>query len=716
MTTNIAISDNPLLKCSGLPPFTEVKPEHVEPALNQILSELNEELTQLEANVKPTWSDLVEPLERITERLTWSWGIVSHLMGVKNSPELRQAYETSQPQIVQFSTRIGQSKPIYNAFKALREGDKWNSLDSAQQRIVESSIRDAELAGIGLEGEAQARFNAIQMEMAELSTKFSNHVLDATKAFKLKLVNPEEVEGLPPSWLSLAAQAARDAGDGSRDNGGNLRNALPEENATPENGPWLVTLDFPSYAPFIQHSKRRDLREQMYKAFVSRASSGDLDNRPIIKRVLELRQELSELLGYKNYAEVSLASKMAPNVEAVDKLLEELRLTSYDAAQKELEELKEFAASKNAPEAKDLKNWDVSFWSERQREEKFSFTQEELRPYFPLPQVLDGLFGLVKRLFNVSVTPADGQAPVWHENVRYFQIADETGNPIAYFYLDPYSRPAEKRGGAWMDTCLNRRQIQENGKTDIQLPVAYLICNQTPPVDDKPSLMTFTEVETLFHEFGHGLQHMLTKINYPSAAGINNVEWDAVELPSQFMENWCYERPTLMGMAKHYETGEPLPEHYYQKLVAARNYMSGSGMLRQLHFSLLDIELHNRYRPDSGETPEDIRNRIAKNTTVLPPLPEDNFLCAFGHIFAGGYAAGYYSYKWAEVLSADAFAAFEEAGLEDEQAIKETGKRYRDTVLALGGSKHPMEVFKSFRGREPSTEPLLKHNGLKSAA
>ncbi|MBV6621527.1 MAG: M3 family metallopeptidase [Rivularia sp. (in: Bacteria)] len=701
MTTNVAISDNPLLKCSGLPPFTEVKPEHVEPALNQLLSELNEELTQLEANVKPTWDGLVEPLERLTERLTWSWGIVSHLMGVKNSPELRQAYETSQPQIVQFSTRIGQSKPIYNAFKALREGNNWNTLDSAQQRIVESSIRDAELAGIGLEGEAQARFNAIQMEMAELSTKFSNHVLDATKAFKLKLVNPEEVTGLPPSWLSLAAQAARDTG---------------EDNATPENGPWLVTLDFPSYAPFMQHSKRRDLREQMYKAFVSRASTGELDNRPIIKRILGLRQELAELLGYKNYAEVSLASKMAPNVEAVDKLLEELRLTSYDAARKELKELKEFAASKNAPEANDLKNWDISFWAERQREEKFSFTQEELRPYFPLPQVLDGLFGLVKRLFNVSVTPADGQAPVWHENVRYFQIADETGNPIAYFYLDPYSRPAEKRGGAWMDTCLNRRKIQENGKTDIQLPVAYLICNQTPPVDDKPSLMTFTEVETLFHEFGHGLQHMLTKINYPSAAGINNVEWDAVELPSQFMENWCYERPTLMGMAKHYQTGEPLPEHYYQKLVAARNYMSGSGMLRQLHFSLLDIELHYRYRPDGSETPEDVRNRIAENTTILPPLPEDNFLCAFGHIFAGGYAAGYYSYKWAEVLSADAFAAFEEAGLENEQAIKTTGKRYRDTVLALGGSKHPMEVFKSFRGREPSTEPLLKHNGLKSAA
>ncbi|MBF2016748.1 MAG: M3 family metallopeptidase [Rivularia sp. T60_A2020_040] len=701
MTTKVAISENPLLKCSGLPAFREIKPEHVEPALNQLLAELNQELTQLEANVKPSWSDLVEPLERLTERLTWSWGIVSHLMGVKNSPELRQAYETAQPEIVQFSNRLSQSKPIYNAFKALRESDIWNTLDSAQQRIIESAIRDAELAGIGLEGEAQARFNAIQMEMAEISTKFSNHVLDATKAFTLTLVTPEEVEGLPASWLSLAAQTARDAG---------------EENATPENGPWRVTLDFPSYYPFMQHSKRRDLRETLYKAFISRASSGELDNRPIIKRILELRQELAELLGYKNYASVSLASKMAPNVEAVDQLLEELRLTSYDAAQKEFAELKEFAAAKNAPEAEDLKHWDISFWSERQREEKFSFTQEELRPYFPLPQVLDGLFGLVKRLFNISVTPADGQAALWHEDVRYFQIADETGSPIAYFYLDPYSRPAEKRGGAWMDTCLNRRKITENGNTDIQLPVAYLICNQTPPVDGKPSLMTFNEVETLFHEFGHGLQHMLTKIDYPSAAGINNIEWDAVELPSQFMENWCYERPTLMGMAKHYETNEPLPEHYYQKLVAARNYMSGGFMLRQLHFSLLDIELHYRYRPGGEETLDDVRNRIAKNTTILPLLPEDNFLCAFGHIFSGGYAAGYYSYKWAEVLSADAFAAFEEAGLENEQAIQATGKRYRDTVLALGGSKHPMEVFKSFRGREPSTEPLLKHNGLKSAA
>ncbi|MBD2339448.1 M3 family metallopeptidase [Calothrix sp. FACHB-156] len=701
MTQNATLSQNPLLKGAGLPPFGEIKAEQVIPAFKELLTELDTELTTLENNVQPTWSGLVEPLDKLSDKLSWSWGVVNHLMGVKNSPELREAYEAVQPDVVQFITKLGQSQPLYNAFKALRASDAWNSLESAQQRIVEAAIRDAELSGVGLEGEPKKRFNAIQMELAELSTKFSNHVLDATKAFSITLTTKEEIDGLPQSLLSLAAQAARAAG---------------EENSTPENGPWRITLDFPSYGPFMQHSTRQDLREQLYKAFISRAASGELDNNPLIDRILELRQELAGLLGFNNFAELSLASKMAPDVEAVEALLEELRRVSYDAAIKDLAELKAFAAAKGAKEAEDLKHWDISFWAERQREEKFSFTAEELRPYFPLPQVLDGLFGLVNRLFGVTVTPADGQAPVWHEDVRYFQIADETGAPIAYFYLDPYSRPAEKRGGAWMDICINRGRTTENGSSSIRLPVAYLVCNQTPPIDGKPSLMTFNEVETLFHEFGHGLQHMLTKVDYTGAAGINNVEWDAVELPSQFMENWCYERPTLFGMAKHYQTGEPLPEHYYQKLIAARNYMSGSGMLRQLHFSSVDIELHSRYRPGGAETPADVRQRIAKTTTVIPPLPEDAFLCAFGHIFGGGYAAGYYSYKWAEVLSADAFAAFEEAGLENESAIKATGKRYRDTVLALGGSKHPMEVFKTFRGREPSTAPLLKHNGLAATA
>jgi oligopeptidase A len=678
---------NPLLIGQGLPPFDQIEAVHVVPAMTQLLGELETELTTLETQITPTWEQLVEPLTRIEERLSWSWGIIGHLMGVKNSPELRSAYETAQPEVVRFISRLSQSKPVYEAFKALRESAGWNHLETAQKRIIEANLRDAQLSGVGLEGEERERFNAIQLELAEITTQFSNHVLDATKAFTLKLTHPEEVAGLPESALSLAAQTARSEG---------------EDNATPTAGPWVITLDFPSYFPFMKYSTNRDLREKLYKAYISRADSGEFDNKPLIDRILKLRQEQARLLGYNTYAEVSLARKMASSVEEVEKLMEELRQVSYNAAKQELADLKAFAHTD------DLKHWDMAYWSEKQREAKFNFTAEELRPYFPLPRVLEGLFSLAERIFGVTITPADGQAPVWQNDVRYFQISDENGQEIAHFYLDPYSRPAEKRGGAWMDVCIGRAKLGE----ETRLPVAYLVCNQTPPVDGKPSLMTFEEVNTLFHEFGHGLQHMLTKVDYSGAAGINNVEWDAVELPSQFMENWCYDRPTLMSMAKHYETGETLPDHYYQKLVSARNYMSGSGILRQLHFSLVDLELHHRYQPDGRETPNQVRQRLAQTTTVIPPLPEDAFLCSFGHIFAGGYAAGYYSYKWAEVLSADAFAAFEEVGLENEEAVKEIGRRFRDTVLALGGALHPMDVFKTFRGRQPSTEPLLRHSGL----
>ena len=693
--TNTTATNNPLLIGKGLPPFDKITPDHVIPGMTELLKELDSQLTHLEAKVIPTWEGLVEPLTEIEEKLTWSWGIIGHLMGVKNSPELRNAYETIQPQVVQFINQLSQSKPLYEAFKTLKESDAWHTLENAQKRIVETAIREAELSGVGLTDETREKFNQIQLELAELSTKFSNHVLDATKAFKLKLTTEQEVEGLPASLLSLAAQAARAEG---------------EETATAESGPWIITLDYPSYLPFMKYSTQRDLREKVYKAFISRASEGELDNNPLIERILELRKEQAEILGYNTYAEVSLARKMAPDVEAVESLLEALRTVSYEAASQDLETLKKFANSD------DLKPWDISFWAEKQRETLFNFTAEELRPYFPLPQVLDGLFTLAKRIFGVTIIPADGQAPVWHEDVRYFQVNNEAGEAIAHFYLDPYSRPAEKRGGAWMNDCIGRAKIRLEEQFTTRLPVAYLICNQTPPVDGKPSLMTFEEVTTLFHEFGHGLQHMLTKVDYPGAAGINNVEWDAVELPSQFMENWCYEQTTLFNMAKHYETGETLPEHYYDKLMAARNYMSGSAMLRQLHFSFLDLELHHRYQPNGNETPAQVRDRIAQTTTVIKPLPEDAFLCAFGHIFAGGYAAGYYSYKWAEVLSADAFAAFEEAGLNDEKALSETGKRFRDTILALGGSVDPMEVFKAFRGREPQTEPLLRHSGLLEAA
>ena len=694
-TTSAPAATNPFLIGHGLPPFDQFQPDQVEPAIQQLISDLTATLESLEQRMTPTWAGLAEPLTQISEGLGWTWGVLGHLMGVKNSSELRSAYEAVQPALVQFATRLSQSKVFYDGFKTLAE-DK--TLSPAQRRIVEAAIRDAELSGVGLAGEAKEQFNQIQQQLAELSTQFSNHVLDATKAFSLTLTTQDEIAGLPPSLLSLAAQAARDA---------------EAETATAELGPWRITLDIPSYGPFLKHSQRRDLREKLYRAYVSRASAGELNNSPLIEKTLELRKQQAQLLGFDTYADLSIARKMAPSVDAVEALMEELRSASYDAAVKELAELKTFAKAQNASEADDLKQWDIPFWAERMRETQFDLNDEELRPYFPLTQVLNGLFELAHRLFGVTITAADGQAPIWHPDVRYFAINDASNKPMAYFYLDPYSRPAEKRGGAWMDECIVRAHT--NPEKPARLPVAYLVCNQSPPVDGTPSLMTFREVETLFHEFGHGLQHMLTQVDYPGAAGINNVEWDAVELPSQFMENWCYDRSTLFKMARHYETGAPLPEEDYQKLLAARNFMTGNAILRQVNFGWLDIELHARYQPNGAETIWDVRDRLAQKTAILSPLAEDAFLCSFGHIFAGGYAAGYYSYFWAEVLSADAFAAFEEVGIENESAVQETGQRFRDTVLALGGSRHPMDVFQAFRGREPSTDALLRHRGLKVA-
>lgn len=691
------MTDNPLLQRTALPDFDAIRPEHIVPAIRQLLEETDAERQRLEADLQPTWAGLMRPLEQLENRLSLAWGVVGHLMGVQNSEALRQAHQEVQGEVIQFWMRLGQSQTLYQGLKALKASEAWAGLDATQQRIVESSIKDAELAGVGLAGEPRERFNAIQQELAELSTTFNNHLLDATKAFHVALHLPEEIDGLPQSLLQMAAQAAREAG---------------HDNATAKQGPWRITLDFPSVGPFLEHSRRRDLREQVYRALITRASAGELDNTPMMSRILQLRQEQASILGYANYAELSLASKMAPDVSTVEALLEQLRQVSFDAAHQDLAELHEFARSCGAAEADDLTHWDLAFWSERLREHRYDISDEELRPYFPLPKVLDGLFALVNRLFGITIKPADGEVAVWHSDVRFFRIYNDRDEEIAAFYLDAYSRPAEKRGGAWMDECVGRSRLLAAPGASVRLPVAYLICNQAPPVNGVPSLMSFTEVKTLFHEFGHGLHHMLTQVDYGMAAGIRNVEWDAVELPSQFMENWCYHRETLMGMSGHVDTGAPLPEALYQKLLAARNYRSGSAMLRQLYFSFMDMALHTRYDPAGDETVFDVQHRIAETTTPLMPLPEDRFLCSFSHIFAGGYAAGYYSYKWAEVLSADAFAAFEESGLENEQALVETGRRYRDTVLALGGSRHPMEVFKAFRGREPSTEALLRHSGL----
>mmetsp|Transcript_39638 Transcript_39638/g.40404 ORF Transcript_39638/g.40404 Transcript_39638/m.40404 type:complete len:760 (+) Transcript_39638:49-2328(+) len=698
-------SQTPLLEQKGLPKFKEITPEHVKPSIEKCLTKTKADFSQFEDVLRnpqngETWGkrrleydyeSVIEELEKIQSPLSYSWGVVGHLMGVKNSDALREAHQAVQPNVIEVVQSFGQSQPLFHALKALKDRMSiWKDLDEAQRRVIISSIRGMENAGVGLEKEQREQFNKLSLEQSELSTKFSNNVLDSTKAFKLTLTNKHDIEGLPKSALGFAAQQAVENG---------------QKDATEENGPWLFTLDMPSYLPCMQHLKNREVREKLYRAYNTRASSGEMDNSNIIQRILQIKKEKAILLGYKNYAELSLASKMAPSVDSVLNLTEMLTKAAYPAAQRELETLQEFAKSQG--HEGDLKLWDVTYWSERLREQKYEYEEEALRAYFPLDSVLTGLFELAERLFGVTVTPADGETEVWHESVRFFHINDKsTGEHIASFFLDPFSRPAEKRGGAWMDVCIGKSKALN------RKPVAYLVCNGSPPVGEKPSLMSFSEVSTLFHEFGHGLQHMLTRIEHADAAGINNVEWDAVELPSQFMENWCYDKSTLFGFAKHYKTGETIPVELFEKVKAAKDFHAGMQMLRQNLFGSIDMELHSTYDPHGSTSPFDIYQKVAPKYSVIPPLPEDRFLNAFGHIFAGGYSAGYYSYKWAEVMSADAFGAFEDAGLDDEEAVQKTGRRFRETVLAMGGGKHPSDVFRAFRGRDPSPDALLRHSGL----
>ncbi|RAL50590.1 hypothetical protein DM860_014532 [Cuscuta australis] len=629
MASAPATDDNPLLKDFYFPPFDLIAASHVRPGIRALLKRLEGELEELERTVEPTWSKLVEPLEKIVDRLTVVWGAVNHLKSVKDNPEIRSAIEEVQPEQVSFALRLGQSKPMYNAFKAIRESPDWHGLSDAHKRIVEAQIREAVLSGIALEDDKRVRFNEIEQELTKLSRKFGENVLDATKKFEKLVTDKKEIEGLPATALGLAAQTAVSKG---------------HENATAESGPWIITLDAPSYMAVMQHAKNRVLREELYRAYLTRASSGDLDNTKIIDQILKLRLEKAKLLGYKSYAELSMASKMA-TVDKAEELLEKLRSASWDHAVQDMEDLKDFCKSQGAPEAKDLNHWDIGFWSERLRESKYELNEEELRPYFPLPRVMDGLFKLANKLFGIYAEPADGLAPVWDKDVRFYRVNDSSGSPIAYFYFDPYSRPSEKRDGAWMDEVVGRSRVLSVDGASVRLPAAHMVCNQMPPVGEKPSLMTFREVETVFHEFGHALQHMLTRENEGMVAGIRGIEWDAVELPSQFMENWCYHRETLMSIAKHYETGESLPEDIYKKLLAARTFRAGSFSLRQLRFATLDLELHSRYTPGGSETIFDVDQRVSKKTQVLPPLPDDKFLCGFSHIFNGGYAAGYYSYK-----------------------------------------------------------------------
>ena len=683
---------NPLLATEGLPRYGEILPEHVVPGVKHVLSEAEKRIAALEQNLTPTWEGLLAPLEEIHLPFSYAWGPVGHLMGVKNSDELRRAHEDVLQDVVAYGLRVQQSRPIYEGLVALRAGGEWAKLDAAQQRCVALKIRAAERAGVALTGRAKERFNEIAKTLSQIGTDFSNHVLDATKAYELIIDDKNDAEGWPNSLRQVAAQSHRQANAGS--------------DATAEDGPWRITLDFPSFFPFMQHHRVRDHREQVYKAYAQRASSGELDNSALIARTLKLRLEQAALLGFDTYADWSLDAKMAPDVAAVSRMIDELQAAAQIRSERDFEALQGLATANGQTEP--VMHWDVSFWSERLREQKFDYTDDQLRPYFPLPKVLDGMFALSERLFDIEIARAEGEAAhEWHEDVQFFNVLRD-GERVASFYLDPYSRPAEKRGGAWMDDCLGRQWVDGA----LRLPVVHLVCNGTPPVGDTPSLMSFSEVETLFHEFGHGLQGMLTTVDYADVAGLSGVEWDAVEIASQFMENWCYHKPTLIGMTAHVETGAPLPDALFEKIAAARTFQAGSLMMRQLSFGKIDMLLHSTYDPEGTETAFDVERRVIEEMAVLPPLPESRFLCSFSHIFAGGYAAGYYSYKWSEVLSADAFGAFEEAGLGDESTVKATGRRFRDTILALGGSKHPMDVYREFRGREPSTEALLRHNGL----
>ncbi len=687
---------NPFLRIPYLPAFDQMTPALADEAFARLLPEAHTAVDALEAALTPSWPGLMRPLRDACHPLFDAWGLASHMLSVANSDAWRSVHEKWQPGIVAFSLRVGQSRAFYQAFLALRAADQAApTLTSVQRRILDQAIRGAEQAGVGLPPDRQERFNLIQRNLAQLATTFRNHVLDATKAFSLTLRTREEVEGLPPALLAVTAQAA-------------AADERPHEPPSPEHGPWRITLDTAVYLPFMMHSRNRAARETLCRAYATRASAGDTDNAPLIEQTLALRRELAELLGYDTFADLSLSNKTARTVAAVDDLLARLADASRAAGQREAEELLAFARAHGfAVEA--LQPWDIAFWAERQREHLYDYSDEELSRYFLFPRVLEGLFGLAERLFGITITAADGQAPVWHPDVRFFRVADADGTPRACFFIDPYSRPETKSGGAWMND-FRTRERRPNGS--LTLPMAVLVCNQSVPVGNTPPVMRFHEVNTLFHELGHALQHMLTVVDEPDASGVNGIEWDAIEIASQFMENWCYDRATLKGLSRHAETGEPIPDALFDRLVAAKNYRAGTAMLRQLFFAATDMDLYARYpRPDWPDA-DAVKRLNAVRLSPTPLLPEDRLLCSFSHIFGGGYAAGYYSYKWSEVLSADCFAAFEEAGLDCEPAVRATGRRFRDTLLALGGGEDPLSVFRRFRGRPPAIGALLRHSGL----
>lgn len=676
---------NPLLTFTDLPPFSQIKPEHVKPAVEQVIEACRNKIEQvLEGNTSPSWDNLVAPIEEVDDRLGRIWSPVSHMNSVVNSDELREAYESCLPVLSEYGTWVGQHKGLFEAYKAIKASEAFSALNRAQQKTITDALRDFELSGIGLPADEQHRYGEISKRQSELGSQFSNNVLDATMGWSKQITDVAELAGMPESALA-AAQAAAES---------------------KEQEGYLLTLDIPSYLPVMTYCDNQALRKELYEAYVTRASdrgpnAGKWDNTEIITEQLKLRHEIARMLGFSTYSEKSLSTKMAETPDQVLGFLNDLAIKAKPQGEREVEELRQFAEKEFG--VSELNLWDIAYYSEKQKQNLFEISDEELRPYFPESNVVSGLFEVLNRVFGMSVTEREG-VDTWHESVRFFDIFDATGALRGSFYLDLYARE-HKRGGAWMDDCRGRR-ITESG--ELQTPVAYLTCNFNKPVGDKPALFTHDEVVTLFHEFGHGIHHMLTQVEAGAVAGINGVPWDAVELPSQFLENWCWEEEALSFISGHFETGDALPKEMLEKMLAAKNFQSAMFILRQLELGLFDFTLHTEYDPEVGarvlETLADVKSKVS----VLPSLDWNRFSHSFGHIFAGGYSAGYYSYLWAEVLSADAFSAFEEEGIFN----TETGNRFLNNILEMGGSEEPMELFKRFRGREPQIDAMLRHAGI----
>jgi len=679
-------ASNPLLQPFSLPPFSAIKPEHIVPAMKSAIEESRQTIERVVAQGAPyTWENLCQPLAESDDRLSRIWSPVGHLNAVKNSPELREAYEQCLPILSEFSTWTGQHAGLYQAYRDLKDSEHFSTLSVAQKKAIDNALRDFELSGIGLPMEKQKRYGEISARLSELGSTYSNNVLDATMGWSKLITDENDLKGLPESALAAAK-------------------ALAESK---EQEGWLLTLDIPSYLPVITYCENRELREEMYRAFATRASdqgpnAGKWDNSEVMAEELALRHELAQLLGFDSFADMSLATKMAESPKQVIDFLSGLATRARPQGEQELAQLRAFAKEHFGVD--EMEAWDLPFYGEKQKQHLFSINDEQLRPYFPEQRALEGLFEVVKRIYGITAKERK-DVETWHKDVRFFDLFDETGDLRGSFYLDLYARE-HKRGGAWMNDCVGSMRKADG---ELQKPVAYLTCNFNGPVGNKPALFTHNEVTTLFHEFGHGLHHMLTRIDTPGVAGIAGVPWDAVELPSQFMENWCWEPDALAFISGHFETGEPLPKEMLDKMLAAKNYQAALFILRQLEFGLFDFRMHAEYDPAKGAQILQTLAEIKKQVAVVPSPSWGRFPHAFSHIFAGGYAAGYYSYLWAEVLSADAYSRFEEEGIFN----RETGQSFLDNILSRGGSEEPMELFKRFRGREPQLDAMLRHYGIK---